>query len=179
MPPIRSCCRSGIFCTLCCFTHGVPEIDKRPFAKCRHCVEQKGCAAHFLPPDACSEFRCAYLRGMSEDDTWPHGCGFVQEYRWTRYGHTWIMSATAAAKLDTPLARREIARALERDLVVLLEKPGRTVILFADNRDALAFVPRGRLQPTSLTHASEYLGFPVAAKSYVHADLGEHAWYQL
>jgi hypothetical protein len=144
MTPTRSCCRNGTFCTLCCLTHGVPEIDKLPFIRCRHCIEGMGCAAHSLAPDACSEFRCAYLRGMSADDTWPHLCRFVQEYRWTRYGHTWIMSATAAAKLDTSLARREMIRALERDLVVVLEKPGRTVIMFADNRGVFAILPRGR-----------------------------------
>jgi hypothetical protein len=144
MTPTRSCCRNGTFCTLCCLTHGVPEIDKLPFIRCRHCIEGMGCAAHSLAPDACSEFRCAYLRGMSADDTWPHLCRFVQEYRWTRYGHTWIMPATAAAKLDTSLARREMIRALERDLVVVLEKPGRTVIMFADNRGVFAILPRGR-----------------------------------
>ena len=179
MTTIRSCCRNGMFCTLCCFTHGVPEIDKLPFAKCRHCMEGMGCAAHLLPPDACSEFRCAYLKGISDDDTWPHLCRFVQEYRRTRYGHTWIMSATEAAKLDTSLARREIIRAIERDLVVVLEKPGRTVIMFADNRSAFAVIPRGKPQCTSVTRASEYLGFSVSAKSYVHADLGARAWHQL
>jgi len=60
---------------------------------------------------------------ISEEDTWPHLCRFVQEYRRTCYGHTWIMSATEAAKLDTSLARRKIIRALERGLVVVIEKP--------------------------------------------------------
>lgn len=179
MTATRSCCRNGIFCTLCCFTHGVPEIAKLPFARCRHCMEERGCAAHVLPPDACSEFRCAYLRGMSAGDTWPRSCRFVQEYRWTRYGHTWIMSTAEAGALDLPLARREIVRALECDLVVVLEKPGRTVITLADNRSALAVFPRSKSQPTSVTHASEFLGFPVIANSYVHADLGARAWYQL
>lgn len=179
MPPTRSCCRDGTFCTLCCFTHGVPEIDKRPFTKCRHCAEGTGCAAHVLPPDACSEFRCAYLRGVSDDDAWPHLCRFVQEYRWTHYGHTWIMSATEADKLDTSLARREIIRALERDLVVVLEKPRRTVIMIADNRRAIAVFPRSQPQRASVAHASEYFGFPVSAKSYVPADLGARAWHQL
>jgi hypothetical protein len=179
MTPARTCCRNSMYCTLCCFTHGVPEIDKLPFARCRHCMEETGCAAHSVPPDACSAFRCAYLRGVSEDDTWPHQCRFVQEYRWTRYGHTWIMSAIEADKLDTSLARREMIRALERGLVVVLEKPGRTDITFADDRPALAIIPHDRPQRVSLARASEYLGFPVAAKPYVHADLGVRAWHQL
>jgi hypothetical protein len=89
------------------------------------------------------------------------------------------MSATEAAKLETSLARREIIRAIERGLVVVLEKPGRTVITFADDRPAFAIVPRGKPQPISVTRASEYLGFSVSAKSYVHADLGARAWHQL
>jgi len=179
MTATRSCCHDGIFCTLCCFTHGVPALDKRPFADCRHCAERVGCAAHMLPPDACAAFRCAYLTGMSDDDTWPHECRFVQEYRRTRYGHTWIMSTSDAARLDTPLARREIIHALERGLVVVLEKPGRTVITFTDDRPALAIAPRGEPQHISLTPASRYLGIPVSAKPYVHADLGVRAWHQM
>lgn len=175
----RSCCHDGIFCTLCCFTHGVPALDKRPFAHCRHCEEGMGCAAHILPPDACAAFRCAYLTGMSDDDTWPHECRFVQEYRWTRYGHTWIMSAIEAAKLDTSLARREMIRALERGLVVVLEKPGGTVITFADDRSTLAITPRGEAQHTRVTPASEYLEIPVSAKPTVYADLGALAWHQM
>jgi hypothetical protein len=89
------------------------------------------------------------------------------------------MSATEAVKLDTSLARREMIRAIERDLVVVLEKPGRTVIMFADNRSAFAVIPRGKPQRISVTRASEYLGFSVSAKSYVHADLGARAWHQL
>lgn len=179
MAATRSCCRNGTFCTLCCLTHGVPEIDKAPFTTCRHCVEGMGCAAHGLPPGACSEFRCAYLRGLSDDDTWPHRCGFVQEYRWTRYGHTWILSATAAAKLDTPIARREMVRALKRDLVIVLEKPGWTILMVADNRDRLEIDSRGRAQHFSVMRAAEYLGFPVSAKSHAHDDLGVLAWHQL
>jgi hypothetical protein len=133
-----------------------------------------------LPPDACAAFRCAYLMGMSNDDTWPHECRFVQEYRWTRYGHTWIMSALEAARLDTPLARREIIRALERALVVVIEKPGRTVITFADDRPTLAITPcGGEAQRISVTPASEYLGIPVSTNPYVHADLGVRAWHQM
>ena len=179
MATARSCCYNGIYCTLCCFTHGVPEIDKHPFTKCRHCMEAMGCAAHFLPPGPCSEFRCAYLSGVSANDTWPHLCKFVQEYRWTRYGHTWIMSAIEPAKLDTPLARREISWAIEHDLVVVLEKPAQTIVMFADNRAALASTLRGPAQPTIAMHASEYLGFSVSAIPYMPADLGADGWYQL
>lgn len=179
MSAARTCCRDGTFCTLCCFTHGVPEIDKHPFAPCRHCVEGRGCAAHLLPPDACCAFRCAYLKGLTEDDTWPHACGFVQEYRWTRYGYTWIVAATGAAELATSLARREIIRALERGLVVVLEKPGGAVVSCADNCAASAAAPRGQPQPTNLTCASAYLGVSVSAKPYVPADLGALGWHQL
>lgn len=103
----------------------------------------------------------------------------MQEYRWTRYGHTWIMSALDAARLDTSLARREIIQALERGLVVVLEKPGRTVITFADDRPALAIAPRGEAQDICVTPASEYFGFSVSAKPPVHADLGVYAWHQM
>jgi hypothetical protein len=89
------------------------------------------------------------------------------------------MAATEAAKLETPLARREMIRALERGLVVVLERPGRTDITFADDRPTLAIVPRGQLQRISVTRASEYLGFSVSAKPYVHADLGARAWHQM
>lgn len=89
------------------------------------------------------------------------------------------MSTTEATQLDTPIARREMVHALERDLVVVLEKPGWTIILFADNRPALAIVPRDQPWRFSVTRASGYLGFSVSAKSYVYDDLGARAWYQL
>jgi hypothetical protein len=89
------------------------------------------------------------------------------------------MAATEAAKLDTSLARREIIRAIERGLVVVLEKPGRTVITFADNLPAFAIMPRDKPQRISVTRASEYLGFSVSANPYVPADLGARAWHQL
>lgn len=61
-------------CTVCCFTGAVDGL-KPAHSKCPH--ECDGCAIYEDPrrPRICSEFRCAWLRGLGREDHRPDRSG--------------------------------------------------------------------------------------------------------
>ena len=52
-------------CTACCQVFAVPELDKGPYAPCRHLGS--GCTIHPDRPRVCRDFVCAYAQGLLGD----------------------------------------------------------------------------------------------------------------
>ncbi len=48
-------------CTLCCKLIGIPELEKPPGTWCLRCTIGKGCQIYDTRPEACRNFRCAWL----------------------------------------------------------------------------------------------------------------------
>lgn len=53
-------------CTACCFTHEIPIIRKPIGSWCTHCTIS-GCTIYDTKPAACTNYRCAWLKGVGTD----------------------------------------------------------------------------------------------------------------
>lgn len=64
-------------CTVCCTLSNVPEVNKKPGEKCKHCVN-KGCSIYDKRPQVCRDFECAYLQSNADNvNLRPDKCGMM------------------------------------------------------------------------------------------------------
>ncbi len=63
--------RSCEDCTLCCKTHGVRSISKKPHTWCTHCTIGAGCTIYENRPHECRDFTCMWLEGFGDEDERP------------------------------------------------------------------------------------------------------------
>lgn len=63
-------------CKVCCFTGGVPDLEKPPHKHCKFECD-KGCSIYGKPerPEICNTFKCAYLSGFVDEK--PSECGVL------------------------------------------------------------------------------------------------------
>lgn len=71
--------RSCNGCTLCCFTHPVPELPKRASTLCQHCTVGAGCRVYNDKPASCGDYVCGWIEGIGTEDDQPHLLGVVYE----------------------------------------------------------------------------------------------------
>lgn len=63
-------------CKACCVVFDVPSLAKPAGQKCAHLCPS-GCAQYASRPDACRDYRCAWLDGLGEEEHRPDRIGLV------------------------------------------------------------------------------------------------------
>lgn len=58
-------------CNLCCIVLDVPEINKVRGIQCPHSKKKVGCQIYNTRPQACIDFKCAWLQGEMDVDMIP------------------------------------------------------------------------------------------------------------
>jgi hypothetical protein len=58
-------------CTACCKTHPVLEIDKPLMTWCSKCSIGSGCQDYTHKPSSCTDFKCAWLLGLTPESERP------------------------------------------------------------------------------------------------------------
>ena len=118
-------------CTACCTLSVVPEINKRAWEKCTHCVNN-GCSIYEKRPQLCKDFECAYLQGGKDIKFRPDKCGVMFVKRSER-----IFSGILVP--DTPIsdtAKRQISSFKEQGYsVVMLKRGEKPHIELAENHN--------------------------------------------
>lgn len=67
-------------CTLCCKTHGIPELNKPPKVYCPHCKINEGCKIYRRRPASCKHFTCLWLFGHGPLRYRPDKVGIVSKF---------------------------------------------------------------------------------------------------
>lgn len=76
MPNIENRTCGG--CTACCYTHAVPAVSTPVGKNCDHCIVGNGCSIYNTRPEACSTYKCWWLKGLLEiEAARPDKIGFV------------------------------------------------------------------------------------------------------
>lgn len=65
-------------CTLCCKFLSVPQLSKRMYSDCKHCVPLEGCEIYEKRPNVCREYQCLWLQDPDlADRLKPNVCGVL------------------------------------------------------------------------------------------------------
>lgn len=67
-------------CTACCFTHQIRDINKPMGTWCTHCKVGSGCEIYDTKPPACTNYRCAWLKGLGTEDDRPDKVNAVLDF---------------------------------------------------------------------------------------------------
>lgn len=124
-------------CTSCCFTHDVStsdELFKEPNEWCTHCAVGHGCGIYengrLL---VCKNWQCAWLEGMGTESERPDKTRVVIDWKYTRFGKTFVMAGTTPEALFSDYARRLTVEHAKRRIPVLhAHTDGRKQLVFTE-----------------------------------------------
>ena len=115
-------------CTMCCFTHGVENVDneyKKAESWCKHCDIGRGCRVYQTRPQDCVTFTCMWLRGIGAEEHRPDKTGVVlNSVVIPELPTALVMTGTVAGALESDYATRLAMTYVGRGIPVLREHCG-------------------------------------------------------
>lgn len=118
-------------CTICCTLSAVPELNKKAWEQCTHCVNN-GCAIYGNHPQICKDFECAYLQGGNNIELRPDKCGVMFFKKSERI----FCGALMPGMVVSDSAKRQIASFKAQGYSAVLLKSGERVhIELAEGHD--------------------------------------------
>lgn len=119
-------------CTACCTLSAVPELNKKAWEQCSHCMNN-GCAIYGKHPQLCKEFECAFLQGGTNIELRPDKCGVM----FFKKNERIFCGALVPGVEVTDLAKGQIASFKAQGYsVVLLKQGAKPHIELAEGHDA-------------------------------------------
>ena len=99
-------------CSACCRWPSVEEIGKPAKTPCRH-LHRQGfrCTVYADRPEACSAYRCSWLRGTGANGDRPNRCDVMIDRRSTQFGVVLVAHQLRSGAAMSPRGIRAIERA--------------------------------------------------------------------
>lgn len=130
-------------CTLCCFTHGIPTLDKERLHYCQHCMPGVGCHIYETRPDECRDFTCLWLEDYGTVNERPDKVQIVINLSLTVIGHMIIMVGTTPEAFDSAYAQRASAYFAKRHMPILrFHRDGKRELVLLKGAAPIGFLVR-------------------------------------
>lgn len=99
-------------CFACCVWPAIKELDKPARVPCKHLDKQDhGCCTIWSDrPKTCSDYNCAWLRGMGADEDKPNNTNVMIDRRSTQFGVVLVAHQLKSGAAMTPEGQSAIER---------------------------------------------------------------------